>query len=194
MVREKEVTLMLEKDFQKSLITDLERVGCRCYVYGKKGFMPIDHKKRFDVLVFNEWLGIFGLSPIALELKAKDEFRVISEALYDQIDGLYHDKIFSCEKEKWSGKPKVYALCTHNSIGSGWIYTTHFKEASNFFIDRISSRMKIGVLYRTNGCFWLVYKDKFYDFTTKRSTHVYWNGASRHTVWDLYDKNGNYVG
>jgi hypothetical protein len=156
---------LLEKEVQKILIEDLESKTTpdgkkiRCYVYGTEGFMPTDHKKRFDILIFHGRLGI--ASPIAIELKPSlTGFSEITKALHDQIPDKYMGKTFCCKKENWSGTPPLFAFTTKTAVFNGKIYVNNYADAANFFVNRFAWRFNVGVLYKIDGKYWLTYQNK----------------------------------
>jgi hypothetical protein len=155
---------MLEKEVQKILIDDLHTRRTqdgsmfRAYVYGKTGFMPMQDKKRFDILLFHGCVCVD--SPIAIELKPSNTFSEITKALHDQIPDNYLGKEYRCEKENWKGTPPVFAFTTKDAVFQGNIYTNNHSEASNFFVNRFAWRFKVGIIYKITNKFWFCYQNK----------------------------------
>lgn len=170
---------LLEKEVQKILVEDLEKRTTpdgnkiRCYVYGNEGFMPIGHKKRFDILIFHSRTYI--QSPIALKLKPSlAGFSEITKALHDQIPTKYVGQRFSCEKEIWTGIPPIFGFTTKDAVFNGVVYTNNYPEASNFFVNRFAWRFNVAVLYKLNGKYWVSYQNKLICLEDDRVEHHIW--------------------
>ena len=195
----KRVYAMKESIFQKELALSLSRIGWPSYSYGKNGFMPLDDKKRFDLLIFIKKQNAFDfnrLSPIALEIKTETNFSTITKALDVQIRSNYAKKKFYCKNQAWMGIPPVFAFCTQPSIEEGVIYKNNFAEASNFYVDRFAWRFGIAVLYRWRGDYWLSHKNCYYNLNKKmevlaRELVFEENGVHRRGDFrDCYDGEG----
>lgn len=149
---------MREVEYYPTIINELSRYNCRTYIYGKihgeKGFYSVGHRKHFDLLIFNN-VGNekYIPNPLALEVKVnngaygKSEGALgdITRGLYDQITGVYRDKVFKCEKENWEGIPK-YAFTTINAFEGKPLYASHYPDSSTFYLERFAWRMGVRVL------------------------------------------------
>lgn len=183
---------LLEKQVQVIIVEDLKKKhqphgnNFRAYVYGKSGFMPVEHKKRFDVLIFLEHP--FLPSPIALEIKPSlAGFAEITKALHDQIPERYMGQRFSCKNEGWEGVPKLFAFTTKTAIFEEKIYTNNFQDAANFFVNRFAWRFNVGVLYRRKGVYWLSYQNVNYCLETNEREFQY----GRNNGSAILDESGN---
>lgn len=175
---------MKELDFQKLVAEELEKMGARCYSYnrgiGRGRFLPIGHRRRFDILVFHNCSTISN--PFAIEAKTDGNFSAITKALQDQIKGEYIGKEFTCAAENWKGVPTLFVLLTEDAYAVGNVYTRNHAEASNFFVDRFAWRLtkgKLGVLYRdTQTGWWVSHENKFTNLFTGE------------TLWQIKDEEG----
>lgn len=125
---------------------DFYNKDSRIYWYGN-GMVPVGHKKRNDLVVFHDLTKL--PSPMAIELKTADSFDGITEGLINQVKGDYQNRQFTVEKENWIAKPfPFWCFSTIPAIQYGLIYSKHYPEAANFFIERFAWKCKIGIIKR----------------------------------------------
>ena len=152
-----------ERDFYNVLINKLAQVNIRAYTYGKSGFLPVGHKKRFDILLFTN-AGPNMPRTIALEVKIGESFNDINDALHEQIPTNYIGKEFKCVAEHWQGVPDAFGFCTIPGIERGTVYESNHPKCSNFFVDRIAWALGIGVLYGYSDDIFFAWRNKYFSF------------------------------
>jgi len=169
---EKQVQAILVEDLEKRTTPDGQKI--RCYVYGKRdGFVPIGHRKRFDILIFHS--RTYLPSPIAVELKPNlAGFSEITKALHDQIPTKYIGQKFSCKKENWEGIPPIFGFTTKNAVFSGVVYTNNYPEAANFYVNRFAWRFDVAVLYKLDEKYWLSHQNKLICLEDTRIEYHIW--------------------